>query len=186
MKRLLLPIVIALVGLGGGVGAAIMLRPDPVDEAAAEGLMCSCTDLEHLALMEKEADEMAMKEEMAEKEAMDEEEGYDDSSEYVELGEQFVVPVVEEGSVIALVVMTLSVEIAPGFANEVNAHRPKLRDLFLRELLDHANLGGFRGSFTSNGTLDRLRRALRERGQRAMGEDLRDILILDINRQEMI
>jgi hypothetical protein len=67
----------------------------------------------------------------------------------------------------------------------VQAHRPKLRDLFLRDLLDHANQGGFEGTFTADGTMERLRRALRETGQHAMGTDLRDVLILDINRQEL-
>lgn len=179
MLRFALPAIIALAGLGGGVGAAMLLRPSPEAETplAAAG---PCGDIDPTAepVEESTASHDAPKAGAATPVPAD-------PSEYVELGEQFVVPVIEDGRVAALVVLTLSVEIAPGFEPEIQAHKPKLRDLFLAELLAHANLGGFRGTFTANGAMDRLRRALRESGQARMGSDLRDVLILDINRQEL-
>lgn len=180
MIRLLLPVLLALLGLGGGVGAGIMLRPapEPMAEEIDESEMAKDPDAEE---DHTDAEEHAE----AEAEAEEEEDIITGDSEYTKMGEPFVVPVLSDGSVAALVVMSLSVENAPGFGDEIMAHAPKLRDVFLREMLDHANLGGFRGSFTSNGTMDRLRRALRETGKKAMGENLRDVLILDINRQEL-
>lgn len=181
MMRLLIPVIIALVGLGGGVGAAIFLRPPPEPAGAVEAAPTPCGDT---------GTEMAMEGHGGEGDHgvephTEDSEAHIGDSEYTELGDQFVVPVVEDGSVQALVVLTLSVETDPGFGDEILAHAPKLRDVFLRELLDHANLGGFKGTFTSNGTLDRLRTALRESGKKVMGGELRDVLILDINRQEL-
>jgi hypothetical protein len=91
---------------------------------------------------------------------------------------------VEKGEVSALVVLSLSLEIAPGQTEAAYTREPKLRDGFLRVLLDHANAGGFQGTFTSNGTMDNLRRALVEKGREELGNALVDVLIQDINRQD--
>lgn len=105
--------------------------------------------------------------------------------EYVKLPSQFVVPVMEGGRVGSLVVMTLSLEVPAGGTDAVFAREPKLRDEFLRVLFDHANAGGFRGTFTEGGTLIALRRALLEAARKVMGaEGVGDILITDIVRQD--
>lgn len=57
--------------------------------------------------------------------------------------------------------------------------------MFLRVLFDHANAGGFRGTFTDGSTLVALRRALLEAARSAMGaEGVLDVLITDIVRQD--
>lgn len=104
--------------------------------------------------------------------------------EYVRLSNQFVVPVVEGGRVVAMVVLSLSLEIAPGGTESVFAREPRLRDAFLQVLFDHANAGGFRGAFTDGSNLVLLRAALRETGQRLMPATIRDVLIADIVRQD--
>lgn len=105
--------------------------------------------------------------------------------EYVKLPSQFVIPVMEGGRVGSLVVLTLSLEVPAGGTEAVFAREPKLRDVFLRVLFDHANAGGFRGTFTDGSTLVALRRALLEAARGAMGaEGVFDILITDIVRQD--
>ena len=105
--------------------------------------------------------------------------------EYVKLPSQFVVPVMEGGRVGSLVVLTLSLEVPAGGTDAVFAREPKLRDEFLRVLFDHANAGGFRGTFTEGGTLIALRRALLEAARKVMGaEGVGDVLITDIVRQD--
>ena len=47
---------------------------------------------------------------------------------------------------------------------------PKLRDVFLQVLFDHANMGGFRGAFTRSDVLEPLRTALREAAQKHLGK----------------
>ena len=98
---------------------------------------------------------------------------------------QFVVPVLEGGRVGALVVLALSLEVPVGQTDLVFTREPKLRDAFLRVLFDHANAGGFRGSFTDAATLVSLRRALLEAARKALGADaVSDVLITDILRQD--
>jgi flagellar protein FliL len=104
--------------------------------------------------------------------------------EYVRLSNQFVVPVVEGGRVAAMVILSLSLEVLPGSTEGVFAREPKLRDAFLQVLFDHANAGGFRGSFTDGSNLVILRQALREAAARVLGDMVTDVLIADIVRQD--
>lgn len=105
-------------------------------------------------------------------------------TEFVKLNNQFVVPIVEEGRVIALVVMALSVEVSLGSTEIVYAREPKLRDALLQVMFDHANSGGFKGVFTDGANLILLRRALLEVAQRTLGDSVKDVLISDISRQD--
>ncbi|QYK41576.1 MAG: flagellar basal body-associated FliL family protein [Paracoccaceae bacterium] len=104
--------------------------------------------------------------------------------EYVKLSNQFVIPVLEGGRVSAMVILSLSLEVAPGSTEAVYAREPKLRDAFLQVLFDHANAGGFRGSFTDGSNLIILRVALRETAARVLGSLATDVLISDIVRQD--
>jgi len=108
-----------------------------------------------------------------------------DDVEYVRLNNQFVVPLVKGDRVDAMIVVSLSIEARSGMSEDIYSYEPKLRDLFLRVLFDHANMGGFRGAFTQSGTMDLLRTALREAAQKEMGDDIRDVLIVDIGRQDI-
>lgn len=159
MKKLL-PLILLLVGSGAGVGAGVFLRPPPAEP----------TEAEVLEQKEQEAKEQA------EEEVSD--------SEYVKLNNQFVIPVVKDSFVSALVVMSLSVEVAVGQKDAVFLREPKLRDSFLQVLFDHANMGGFEGEFTSADNLAPLRNALREVAQRDMGDMVTDVLIQEIARQD--
>jgi len=104
--------------------------------------------------------------------------------EYVKLNNQFVIPVVQDGQVAALVVMSLSLEVTTGSTEKVFATEPKLRDVFLQVLFDHANTGGFKGSFTDASNLVVLRQALKEVAMQVLGDDVKDVLIVDIARQD--
>lgn len=164
----LLPVILALVGLGAGMGAGLALRPAP-EASVAE------TDTEggDPAATAASADPAAPG-------------GAESSGEtgFVEMSRQFVIPVIGEDRIDALVVASLSVEVTSGAESRVGTRQPKLRDRFLRVMLDHANTGGFDGPFTANGSMDRLRRALVESGSEVLGRDLVDVLILGLNRQD--
>lgn len=150
MKKLILPLLLGLTGLGGGIGAGVFLRPAP----AAEG---------HAKMPEAEP-------------AV--------PPEYVKLNNQFVIPVVEDGNVAALVVLSLSLEVTTGSTEAVFLTEPKLRDVFLQVLFDHANAGGFKGSFTDASNLVVLRQALQEVAMQVLGDSVKDVLIVDIARQD--
>lgn len=155
MIKKLFPLILALVGLGIGIGAGIFLRPAP--DPAAEAAAAAA----HSA----EADPKS-------------------APEYVKLNNQFVVPVLQDGRVESMVILSLSLEVKPNSSEEVYSKEPKLRDVFLQVLFDHANAGGFRGSFTDGANLILLRRALQEAGVSVLGEILTDVLIVDIARQD--
>lgn len=165
----LLPIILFIVGIGGGIGAGIVLAPPPEEPELAEGQEGDAHGEEH----EEEAEE-----ELAEGEEVI-------PNDFIKINNQFVIPVVERDQLSALVVMSLTLEAKPGMTGKVHSFEPKLRDSFLQILFDHANMGGFRGAFTRSEVLDPLRTALREEGQRYLGKDLIDVLILEITRQDV-
>lgn len=105
-------------------------------------------------------------------------------SEFVKFNNQFVVPVVHKGRVDSLVVLSISLEVTQGASTSVYDAEPKLRDLLLQELFNHANHGGFTGMFTSANQMDQLRKSLQDVATTVLGVDLRGVLITDIARQD--
>ncbi len=171
MKKLLLPLILGLVGLGGGVGAGLFLMPEPEPEMAADEGTCACAEGVSAALPDAESD------------AADP--ALPDGREFARLNNQFVIPVVEDGAVGSLVVLSLSLEVLSGSQQDVYSQEPRIRDAFLEVLFDHANGGGFSGAFTSSANLRGLRDALRERAQQTLGTLVTDVLIVDIVRQDV-
>ena len=168
MIKKILPILLALIGLAAGVGGGMALRPNP--EVVA---IDPCGDVEtHMELAAEEHPK-----------AIDAE--GNSSFEYVKLNNQFIIPDLDDGRVKAMVVLSLNIEAKIGTRELIYAREPKLRDAFLQVLFDHANTGGFKGSFTDSKTMKSLRNALTEIAQKNIGEDIHDVLIVDIVRQDV-
>ena len=158
MKKIL-PILLALLGLGAGVGAGIALRPAPEPGAPAapaeteEGEEAEVAEAGHFAA--------------------------------VPLGKPFVVPVFRDGATVAMVVLSLAVEVEPEAAPEVTAMEPKLRDGFLKVMFRHDNSGGFDGGFTQGPAIDDLKAALRKTLRTLLPDaPTGAVLITEIARQE--
>ncbi len=166
MKKLILPIILMLVGVGGGVGAGLALMPGAEAEMAAN----PCGD--------GHAPEEMAEEMIAEPVSLD-------SREYARMNNQFVVPVVVNDRVSALMVMSLSIEVETGGQEAVFSHEPRLRDAFLQVMFDHANIGGFNGAFTASSNMRILREALQDAADRVMQGHISDVLIIDIVRQDV-
>ncbi|MEM6309052.1 MAG: flagellar basal body-associated FliL family protein [Pseudomonadota bacterium] len=162
MLNKILPLVFLLIGVGAGVGAGVFLRPEPEEPMIAK---------------EDESEKVTIEADMAQSEP-------ELPREYVKMNNQFVVPVVNADSVQALVVLSLSLEVPAGQKDAIYSREPKLRDSFLQVMFDHANLGGFDGEFTNANNLDVLRNALREVAQKDMGDQISDVLIVEIARQD--
>jgi hypothetical protein len=173
MLARLLPLVLLLAGLAAGAGAGLALRPAPpaASSTGAEGDTALGADTAAAAGAADGAAPPA-------------DEAADAAYDYVKLNNQFVVPVVEQGRVAALVILSLSLEVTAGLSETVYQIEPKLRDSFLQVMFDHANAGGFKGTFTDGSNMVLLRQALREVAQKVMGSDVRDVLIVDIVRQD--
>lgn len=192
MKKLMLPLILLLLGVGGGVGAGIYLTPPAAPENLA---MAPCGDSGATDVMAG-ADPHAPAEGTDQAPAAGDHGTADGATdpldagtatgyEYVKMNNQFVVPVVQDGAVAAMVVLTISVEVTLGTQTVVFTYEPKMRDVFLQVLFDHANAGGFDGQFTSAENMGSLRRALKLAAQEAVGEQVHDVLITDIVRQDV-
>ena len=158
----ILPLLLAVIGLGAGVGAGVMLR------SPAEAAVNPCGEVAAADPHETKVHEGPVVLE----------------HDYVKMNNQFVIPVVRDDRIKALVVMSLSLEIGKGASEQVFAREPKLRDAFLRAMFDHANAGGFDGDFTANGNMAHLREALRDAGKGILGPVVNDVLITDLARQD--
>lgn len=108
----------------------------------------------------------------------------DGPKEYMRFPNEFLVPLLEHGRVTGMVVMRLSLEVEKGQGDAVAKLEPRLRDESLRVLFEHANAGGFKGTFTEIGRLASLRRALLEAAQKTGGPLIREVLITDIAKQD--
>ncbi len=159
MRRLILPLLLALLGIAVGAGAGYVLRPAaPAQTEAGAGT--------EPAAPTQGADASG------------------EGSEFVKLNNQFIVPDLDDGAIVSLVVLSLSLEVATGGTEAVYAAEPKLRDALLQVLFDHANARGFRGDFTAAGQMEDLRRALLEAARRILGPTVKAVLISDIARQD--
>lgn len=184
--RKLLPLILGLLGLVAGGGAGYMLRPPPAELSVAGAVSPDET---------KAADDAATPHDSAALPTPAVADGGHDAGhgeaadqaapvEYVKLNNQFVVPVIAQDQVAALVILSLTLEVTTGSGEAVFAAEPKLRDSFLQVLFDYANADGFNGAFTQSGRMERLRTALLEPARRILGAAVRDVLIVDIVRQD--
>lgn len=184
MLKKLLPILLALIGLGGGVGAGLAVKPPSGDQevAIAAGGEAETAS----AQAEATGDEAAPAgEHSATQQPPETPEGESALHDYVKLNNQFVVPVVQNGQVSSMVILALSLEVSVGGTEQVYLLEPKLRDVFLQVLFDHANSGGFSGEFTDSTNMVILRDALREAARKTLGKMVSDVLIIDIARQDL-
>lgn len=154
--RKFIPIILILLGIGGGLGAGLALRPSPDIEEHADN---------DAALPERTALPAGIE------------------IGVFEIPNQFMVPLIVEDRVASVLVLTLAMEIDEAQRTLVATNLPRLRDAMLQIMFDHANSGGFSGAFTTNTTLGTLRNALLEAGQHILGRDVvLKVLITDILR----
>lgn len=158
------PILLALMGLAAGGGAGYFLKPPPAAEIPE-----TCADADG----EDDSQTASPNSVKA-----------DVDAEFVKINNQFVIPIVKEEKVTALVVLSLSLEVTTGNREAVYQREPKLRDEFLQVMFNHANTGGFDGVFTQTSRLTNLRRALREVATSLLGEVVHDVLVTNIVRQD--
>ena len=175
--KVLIPLLIALVGLGAGVGAGLFLRPAP-EAAPSHEASADCGHGEVEPCRTAEADPFKTTKVSVKK--------HEEELTYVPMDKPFVVPVFAGEKVIAMVVVSLSLETDLDGAHVVEAVQPRLRDSFLKALFRHANSGGFDGSFTSGQKMDDLKSALLQAGKTVMGEAMiGEVLITEIARQDV-
>lgn len=162
--KALIPLILVLVGLSGGAGAGWFMRP-PAPEAEGRGTseytVSGAGALARRPTAPGNGDHVTVK-----------------------LPDQFLVPLVSEDRVRAVIVIALALELRAGHNVSVMQHEARLRASFLQALFDHANMGGFEGVFTSGEVLLNLRRQLRDIAREQLGDAVREVLITDLMRQD--
>jgi flagellar protein FliL len=193
--KIMTPMLLALLGLGAGLGAGVALKPappEPVETACAEHAEPDepaghAAPVEHAEMAEHdgggaepcpEPDPFAPVAQAEKKPAHE--------LAYVTMDKPFVVPVFSGEKVVAMVVVSLSVETESEAAPTVEGVKPRLRDSFLKAMFRHANSGGFDGSFTAGRKMDDLKSALLQAAQAILPETpVEEVLITEIARQDV-
>lgn len=163
MFKKLLPLFALILGLAGGGAAAIVLAPAGEDTNATTD---TAADGDSAAVGESTGD------------------AEPGNTEIVKLPNQFVVPVILDNRVRAMVILTVALEVETGVGDQVRRLEPKLRDTFLAELFTLAAMGGFEDELISRQTLELVKTALTERSKEVLSEQSVTVLITDMARQD--
>lgn len=160
-------------GVSAGVFVALMLKNGQADSHAAPA-----ADAE-----QGEAGEKGDASKGEKKKGGD----YGDSGEYgfIKFGRQFIVPVVKPDGVNALVVLDINLEVPTDVTETVYAREPKVRDALLSTLLRLSSEGAFNARFTNAENMDQIRGELLEAARAVLGDDVHEVLILSIARQNV-
>lgn len=160
MKKLFIPLLLGLLGGGAGVAAALFMP-----EAAKD----------HTEMPD------------AHKEVAHEAEAHDGgivAETYVKMPNQFIVPIVHDGAVRGMAVLSLSIGLTKDGEKNFKKKEPKLQGELLQVLFDFANAGAFDGAYTSGDKMQVLRQALLKKAKYVAGKDVGDLIINEILRQD--
>lgn len=189
MKKILMPILMILFVVGGAVAADFM-KTSKASTAEAEDSDHSSKEKVKQGGDKKGKDsdgkKKSKKDKKSSKKSKDGDEGQNGSLEvsYLKFKRQFVVPVMKEGKIDALIIMNLNYELNSDAPENVYTYEPKLRDAIMRELLGLSRDGVFGEGLTSADSYEKIRNRLLGAGQAIIPEGIRGVLILDIARQE--
>ena len=107
-----------------------------------------------------------------------------DLNAYIKFSRQFVVPIVKNGTPKAMIIMDINLNVSPSLAQSGYIMEPHLRDAFLSKLLIHASNGTLAGIIEESDDLLHVKNDLLETARMVLGEDVYDVLILDVGIQE--
>ena len=175
IKKLLFPLVLMIAVVGGAVAADFIRTGD----SAKEDSHGETEGKSHAK------DDKASKD-GKKKKGKDDDHGDTASSSvsYLKFKRQFVVPVMDQGKIEALVIMNLNLELNENAPENVYSLEPKLRDAIMRELLTMSDNNIFGKKLTSAESYETLRDTLLRASEAVVPEGIKDVLILDIARQE--
>ncbi|WP_031554768.1 flagellar basal body-associated FliL family protein [Parvularcula oceani] len=156
MKKLM-PFLVVLVAVGAGGAGALMLDAPAEDvHAAEEGA----------------------------KTPVSKHEGKKEAVAYMGFQRAFIVPVVVERNVSALVMLDLSLEMDAATVENARKKEPKLRDGIMKALIGLSHEGMLTGDITDPAVYEEIRNRIEAAAGEYVGEGLQGVLITDYARQE--
>jgi hypothetical protein len=192
----IIALAIVLVGIGGGLALGVVLRPEATPHGQDADAMGAGSAIDqgpggeasagtaagHGAI-ESAGAAFATGYDSGASAGGDGEAGAD--REYVKIGRQIIIPVVNKGETQALMLFDLAVGVPSSMTERIYATEPRLRDAFLRVLFEMSYTGAFSGTYTDERVVEELRGKLRAAARRLVGDAVGEVLILDIMRQEL-
>lgn len=112
---------------------------------------------------------------------------YDDGAgtvSYLKFKRHFVVPVMKNGTIEALVIMNINLLLNENAPDQTYNLEPKVRDALMRNLMGLSNQGAFGNSLTNAENFENIRLELLKAAKSVLSDSVDDVLILDIARQE--
>jgi hypothetical protein len=103
---------------------------------------------------------------------------------YLKFKRQFVIPVMDHKKIEGLVIMNFNLELNDQAPSDSFNMEPKLRDAFMRDLLELSNQGLFSEELTSPKTFEIVRETLLGSSRRIIEQGVENVLILDIARRD--
>ena len=175
--KALVPLILVLFGLTAGAGAGWFLRPPAPETGNTQSPSDNGAD--------RRGPTQGQAQDSTEREARRRTAAAETGKrETLKLPNQFLVPLVSEDRLRAVVVIGLALELSEGHDVSLARQEARLRAGFLQALFDHANMGGFEGIFTSGEVLLSLRRQLRDIAREQLGDAVHDVLITELMRQD--
>ena len=168
MKALILPVLLSI-SAAGGVFTANMLQGDAPSASSKDGAHGAAKSDAAKGHGEGHGAEATLK---------------SDSSGFMKFKRQFVVPVMKDQAVEALVLLNLGLDIDESKRDDIFRKEPRFRDTFIRELLQLSNDGYFNEEMTSPNTYEVVRETLLRAAKSVDNEAVNDVLILDFSRQD--
>jgi len=170
MKKIL-PILIALVGLAGGVAGGAVMKPQ-----AEPGPELHSVKDGHAGEKDAGHDSHESKDSHG-----DTDHAASDADEiiYVGLEKPFFVPVLRHGRANTLVRLDIHLEVKSSLEDGVKKHDPKLRDAFLRTVMNFSHEGGFSRVHGGEG-FTILRDDLLVSARQILGSGVKNVLIGEI------
>lgn len=169
MKKLL-PIILVVLGIAGGGAAGVFLKPAPEPVEAKTDTAEAPPEPEDQGELQGKGGGSATER--------------TEPSSYIKIGRQTIVPVVEGGETRALMMFELAIDVPPSLTDRTLQMEPRLRDVFLRELFLMSNTGAFLTNFTDDRVIEELRLNLTHAARQHLGDGVKEVLILDVIRQE--
>jgi len=185
----IIAIILQIVAVAGGVTLGLFLKSGGDDAAKTDD------GTHETVASDDEHKEKNSKDEKKKKSKSDHKKSNDHSGDkggdgkgdsgFMKFGRQFIVPVVGRNGVSALVVLDISLELAPSAKEDIYTREPKIRDALLSSLLTLSNEGAFDERLLQPENVEEIRNVLLSSAQSVMGDDVIGVLILNVAKQHL-
>jgi len=181
MMKKLLPIIIALVGLGGGLAGGTAMKPQSNEVDHSDDGKHTVADGKGSTGEHGKTNDHASATDSHGNTA--DGHGVSDELIYVGLAKPFFVPVLRRDNNNVLVRLDIHLEVPDSLKSSVEKHEPKLRDAFLRTVMNFSHDGGFTRVHDGEG-FTILRDDLLVSARKVLGSKVKTVLIGEILTRE--